>query len=578
MQHRTRASIDPLGPRRPEGFEAFIRATIRLGLVLAAYFFVFPALLLASAWRLAPYLPALPDHPLVRWTGLAVAIAGGYLFVRAWLILATMGKEWPRRRTVLLVTDHIYSFVRHPLYLGYSCVWIGWALWRSSAGLLLVSTGASLGLLLYVLAVEEPRLASRFGRKYAEYRRRVPLLRPRWMELTRGALALNLFLLTTLIVFRWLFRFIWRIKVEGQEYVPENGSFLLVSNHVNLADPFLIGLFLTRRVNFMASDELFRKPLFRLLFSKLWPAFPKRRWGRDVGALRHAQRALARGEPVGIFPEGARNWDGGPVSVGDEVYRFIHHCRAPVLTATIIGGHEAMPRWACWPSFARVTIRFFPPIEPGTVASAGEMRALIEPRIFACSLEAPVPRTIWRSHRGLPTVVWGCIKCSTPRSMTPTEAGLRCRACGAAWQVTPRLELIDEETGEKLLEREYHAMLKAGLAAGEVKGGLVAWSQVKAYRVVDGPPVLLGRGELVIDSQNLTYDDGKSILRMAVPEIGYAFLNLRNHLVVSDRVQVLEFKILSDSPVRIEDYLGTARMKQMQLWRPGEVMLQGRGR
>ncbi|MGE5598220.1 MAG: 1-acyl-sn-glycerol-3-phosphate acyltransferase, partial [Bacteroidota bacterium] len=374
----------PMNPRsgteHPPILSRYLLPALRLALTTGAYWYAAPVLLGAAAGRLDGILPPCRVPAAVRLGGLVLALAGGYLFLRAWLTLATMGKEWPRSRPVLLVVDHIYAFARHPLYLGYAAAFLGWSIWRSSPGLCLVSMALGLTLAGYARFVEEPMLLARFGSRFADYRRRVPFFTPRWRALREGALELNLFLLFTLLVFRWLFRFLWRVEVEGQEHVPERGGFLLVANHVNLADPFLIGLFLTRRVHFMASDELFRRPLFRLLFGKFWPAFPKRRWGRDIGALRHAERLLARGEAVGIFPEGARNWDGGPVSVGDEVYRFIHHCRAPVLAATIRGGHESLPRWASWPSFTRVAIRFFPPLAPEDASSYAELRRRIEPR------------------------------------------------------------------------------------------------------------------------------------------------------------------------------------------------------
>lgn len=549
---------------------------LRLPFVFAGYLLAGPFLLLRLAKYLHASLPSIPDQPWLQWPGLIIAAVGGYLFLRAWLILAILGKEWPLRHPVLLVKRYIYSFHRHPMYLGYTAFWTGLALWRSSAGLFIMSLIFLAGWLGYVLLVEEPRLARRWGKKYLDYRRKTPLLWPRWSELTHGALKLNIFLLLTMVLMRWLFRLLWRVRVEGQEHVPDEGAFLLVCNHVNLADPFLVGLFLTREVKFMASDELFRKPILKLLFHWLWPAFPKRRWGKDVGALRQAQRMLAAGEPVGIFPEGARNWDGGPVTVGDEVYRFLHHCRVPILTATLIGGHEAFPRWAAWPARARITVRFFPPIKPDQATSHAELRTLAEERIFNCLTEPPVPRTAWRSHRGLPTVTWGCLKCGTPGMINAVKAGIVCCQCGAAWHVTPELRLVDAGSGEILSEREYHTQLRERLARGGIAGGLAIKSACHAFRVVEGKLIPIDRGMLSLDQTHLSFSGAKGILRMETAGIKFAFLNLRNHLVVTDNLQTLEFKLFDSKWVRFEDYLFAARQRQLSLRHPVEIAIANR--
>ncbi|MGQ9779978.1 MAG: 1-acyl-sn-glycerol-3-phosphate acyltransferase [Bacillota bacterium] len=252
------------------------------------------------------------------------------------------------------MTRYVYSFVRHPIYLGYSLFLLGLAVRSGELSAVVLALLFAAGLMLYTRFVEEPRLIRRFGDRYRAYRARVGFLLPRRGSFHRENFRLNFILLFALVLGRFLFRFFWRVRVEGLENLPEEGPYLLVANHTNLADPFLIGIFLTRPVRFIASDELFRRPILRLLFGFFFGALKKRRWNRDIGALRQAERWLARGEVVGIFPEGGRTWDGSPIVVGDEVYRFLHHCRVPVVATAVIGGHEAMPRWASWPARARV--------------------------------------------------------------------------------------------------------------------------------------------------------------------------------------------------------------------------------
>ena len=48
--------------------------------------------------------------------------------------------------------------------------------------------------------------------------------------------------------------------ITGQENVPETGPLLLVSNHLSLIDPPLLGAVFPRPVRFMAKEELLPRP------------------------------------------------------------------------------------------------------------------------------------------------------------------------------------------------------------------------------------------------------------------------------------------------------------------------------
>jgi len=97
-------------------------------------------------------------------------------------------------------------------------------------------------------------------------------------------------------------------KVEGRENVPKTGGGILVSNHLNNADPCVIPGALGRRVVSMAKKEMFKWPGVNILFLMIG-AFPVDRGGADLGALREAQRTVNSGLLLLMFPEGTRSKD-----------------------------------------------------------------------------------------------------------------------------------------------------------------------------------------------------------------------------------------------------------------------------
>ncbi len=112
-------------------------------------------------------------------------------------------------------------------------------------------------------------------------------------------------------------RVVVRWDVTGRENVPKSGALIVVSNHLNNADPPILGAGIaSRRVRFMAKVELFKMPFGAII--KLWDAFPVRRFDADLGAMLNAERILKRGGVLGMFPEGHRSRTGymGPVHPG----------------------------------------------------------------------------------------------------------------------------------------------------------------------------------------------------------------------------------------------------------------------
>ena len=106
-------------------------------------------------------------------------------------------------------------------------------------------------------------------------------------------------------LFKILFTIFLRLKVEGRENIPKDGPLVIASNHLSLLDPPVLGTAATRKVHFMAKEELF-VPVLGTIY-KILGAFPVRRGGADRAAIKHGIDILESGQVLAIFPEGTRN-------------------------------------------------------------------------------------------------------------------------------------------------------------------------------------------------------------------------------------------------------------------------------
>jgi 1-acyl-sn-glycerol-3-phosphate acyltransferase len=110
---------------------------------------------------------------------------------------------------------------------------------------------------------------------------------------------------------RTLARCLTRVRVEGDlRAIPRTGPVILASNHISNADAVIIGSWLTpklgRRIHWLGKKEMFDWPIVGWM-ARNGGVVPVDRGAADVEAFRLAQRVLAAGHVLMVFPEGTRS-------------------------------------------------------------------------------------------------------------------------------------------------------------------------------------------------------------------------------------------------------------------------------
>jgi len=166
---------------------------------------------------------------------------------------------------------------------------------------------------------------------------------------------------------------IWRVSVKGVENVPKSGPLLLAPNHFSQMDHFFVGLYLRRKIRFMAKSQMFGPPLLTYIYSH-GGVFPVRRGHHDEEAFETAYEILRQGEMLLVYAEGGRSRSGELGSPKRGIGRIALESGAAVVPVAIHGS-ETVRRWKRF-RFPKVRVQFGEPIQFAVEQSPGRERQL----------------------------------------------------------------------------------------------------------------------------------------------------------------------------------------------------------
>jgi 1-acyl-sn-glycerol-3-phosphate acyltransferase len=152
---------------------------------------------------------------------------------------------------------------------------------------------------------------------------------------------------------------LYRVKAIDKQNVPKRGALVLAPNHFSQLDHFFVGVWLKRKVRFMAKSQLFGPPVLTFIF-KHGGVFPVRRGHRDEEAFKTAYELIDQGEMLLVYAEGGRSRSGALGEPKPGIGRIALESGVPIVPVAIFGSAEAR-RWKRF-RFPKITIQFGPPL------------------------------------------------------------------------------------------------------------------------------------------------------------------------------------------------------------------------
>ncbi len=174
---------------------------------------------------------------------------------------------------------------------------------------------------------------------------------------------------------------LYRVRAIGVKNVPRQGPLVLAPNHFSQMDHFFVGVYLRRKVRFMAKSQLFGPPVLTYIY-KHGGVFPIRRGHRDEEAFKTVHQLIDQGEMLLVYAEGGRSRSGRMGEPKPGIGRIALESGVPIVPVAIHGS-ERVRRWKRL-SFPKVTVRFGEPVSFSREEAPSRERQLeIATEIFA---------------------------------------------------------------------------------------------------------------------------------------------------------------------------------------------------
>ena len=172
-----------------------------------------------------------------------------------------------------------------------------------------------------------------------------------------------------------IYKFVFRGHLIGRENIPQQNSFIMVSNHGSLLDPPLLGHALGRNISFMAKAELFKIPLLGFII-KACGAYPVKRGIVDKNTIKTACKKLSNDNSIGIFIDGTRQKNGRVNKPKQGAALLAFKNQKLLLPVAIVNSHRLIRFKFFIPLFSKIVIKVGKPVQPPQSSSRDDLNSV----------------------------------------------------------------------------------------------------------------------------------------------------------------------------------------------------------
>lgn len=154
------------------------------------------------------------------------------------------------------------------------------------------------------------------------------------------------------------------VEVRGRENITPGRSYVFVANHQGAYDIFSIYGYLNHNFRWMMKRSLENIPLVGWACRRAGHIFVDYTAHGIAATMKAAERQLAGGMSIVVFPEGARTLTGRMGRFKRGAFTLASEFHLPVVPVTIDGAFDVLPRTGRVPRPGHIVLTIHKPIDP----------------------------------------------------------------------------------------------------------------------------------------------------------------------------------------------------------------------
>lgn len=249
-----------------------------------------------------------------------------------------------------------------------------------------------------------------------------------------------------------------KVVHTGQRIKRNKGPFILISNHFNTWDSFVVMANVKKNIRFVATEIAFLDFMKKIGMKHLARAITKRVGKSDYVATKRIFDSLKQGYAIGLFPEGDNTFYGETLDIYANTGRLIKKANVEVILIKQRGGYISQPRWADFFAKQGVVHTHTSTLinqEDLVNLTAVEINKIVEDAIYNNDYEFQREYMYdfnrIRRAEGIERLVYICNKCNGILSVFGEGHDIKCTNCGTIGTIN-EFEFIEGNEFDNLVD------------------------------------------------------------------------------------------------------------------------------